>query len=185
VILAYHHLYPQPLNTYILRYLTNSSVGAHPRLIAQTLSLSLILGTLIATWGIWFRTRAYKALGRHFTFHVSLQKDHTLITDWPYNVVRHPSYTGAFMTYIGLVIVLVGSDTWVRTFFWEHLGMQGGMKGTVVAFMTAVPVIIYSMAVIMLFKRMDAEDRMLQQTFGVQWVRWAQEVPFKLIPGIY
>jgi protein-S-isoprenylcysteine O-methyltransferase Ste14 len=39
--------------------------------------------------------------------------------------------------------------------------------------------------VIMLFKRMDAEDRMLQQTFGVQWVRWAQEVPFKLIPGIY
>jgi protein-S-isoprenylcysteine O-methyltransferase Ste14 len=89
------------------------------------------------------------------------------------------------MTYIGLVIVLVGCDTWVRTFFWEHLGMQGGMKGTVVAFMTAVPVIIYSMAVIMLFKRMDAEDRMLQQTFGVQWVRWAQEVPFKLIPGIY
>jgi protein-S-isoprenylcysteine O-methyltransferase Ste14 len=173
------------MNSYILHILTNGGGGKNTEPIAQKVSLSLVLGTLTVMWGIWLRTSAHKALGRHFTFHVSLQKDHTLITDWPYNVVRHPGYTGALMIYGGLATVLAGTDTWARAFFWGHLGMQGGLIGAFVFLAIALPVISNSLAVVMLFKRMAAEDKMLQQRFGPKWDRWAQDVPYKLVPWMY
>ncbi len=62
------------------------------------LSTSLFLA--IAVFGLIFRSWSYLTLGKFFTMHLETQKNHQLIESGPYSFLRHPSYTGAFLTYI-------------------------------------------------------------------------------------
>ena len=41
-------------------------------------------------------------LGRFFTVNVAIAADHRLIDGGPYRFVRHPSYSGALMVFLGL-----------------------------------------------------------------------------------
>lgn len=45
-------------------------------------------------------------MGRYFTFTVQTSSDQPVITDGPYRVVRHPSYTGLLLVFmaVGLFI---------------------------------------------------------------------------------
>lgn len=61
------------------------------------------LGAFIITLGGYIRYSCFRALGRLFTFEMSIRDEHELITDGPYSVVRHPSYTGALLTLIGVI----------------------------------------------------------------------------------
>ena len=61
------------------------------------------LGAFIITLGGYIRYSCFRALGRLFTFEMSIRDEHELITDGPYSVVRHPSYTGALLTLIGII----------------------------------------------------------------------------------
>lgn len=54
----------------------------------------------MAVFGLWFRSWAYITLGTFFTMHLETQKEHQLIQTGPYKYLRHPSYTGAFLTYV-------------------------------------------------------------------------------------
>ena len=52
-------------------------------------------------------------MGSHFTFELTLQKDHKLVTSGPYRIVRHPSYIGIYAFYLGSDLVyLVPGDQW-------------------------------------------------------------------------
>jgi len=51
-------------------------------------------------------------LGQFFRFEASIQQDHKLIVSGPYAVVRHPSYTGLMMVFIGWFPWQLGKGCW-------------------------------------------------------------------------
>lgn len=63
---------------------------------AYYLGISLmLLGVVIRQWAI-------AVLGRFFTLTVKVAEDHKVVDKGPYRVIRHPSYTGVLITFIGL-----------------------------------------------------------------------------------
>jgi protein-S-isoprenylcysteine O-methyltransferase len=52
-------------------------------------------GTGLRWYSIWI-------LGRFFTVNVAIASDHRLIEAGPYRRLRHPSYTGAMLAFLGL-----------------------------------------------------------------------------------
>lgn len=76
------------------------------------------LGVLVTTVGAYIRWLCYRALGKMFTFEMSIRRDHRLIVDGPYSLVRHPGYTGILMTVTGIVMMYASpvSDSEVRCY---------------------------------------------------------------------
>lgn len=71
----------------------------------QYTSLSIIfLG--VALFGLIFRSWAYITLGKFFTMHLQTKDDQVLVENGPYRFLRHPSYTGAFLTYTFIPLFL-------------------------------------------------------------------------------
>lgn len=64
------------------------------------------LGALLFVVGIVLRWWAIIHLGRFFTVNVAIAKDHVVVSDGPYRLVRHPSYTGALLAFLGLGILV-------------------------------------------------------------------------------
>ena len=60
------------------------------------------LGISLMLLGIVLRQWAIAVLGRFFTLTVKVAEDHKVIDKGPYKVIRHPSYTGILVTFIGL-----------------------------------------------------------------------------------
>ncbi|MFZ3217241.1 MAG: isoprenylcysteine carboxylmethyltransferase family protein [Candidatus Acidiferrales bacterium] len=56
--------------------------------------------------GIAFRYYAMRVLGRYFTFQVDVRAGQTVVEAGPYRYIRHPSYSGALITILGLGLVL-------------------------------------------------------------------------------
>jgi protein-S-isoprenylcysteine O-methyltransferase Ste14 len=56
--------------------------------------------------GIAFRQWAIAVLGRFFSAAVRVQQDQTVVDTGPYRYVRHPSYTGALLIFVGLGLAL-------------------------------------------------------------------------------
>ncbi len=61
-----------------------------------------LAGFSLFTIGIVVRWVAIFYLGRFFTVNVAIAGDHELITSGPYRFVRHPSYSGSFLIFLGL-----------------------------------------------------------------------------------
>ena len=59
----------------------------------------MLLGVVIRQWAI-------AVLGRFFSFHVRVVEDHRVVDKGPYRLVRHPSYTGVLITFIGLSLAV-------------------------------------------------------------------------------
>ena len=62
--------------------------------------LATTIGLICMIAGLVLRTWAVFVLGRYFTWHISVQRGQRVIRNGPYRFVRHPSYTGAFLTYV-------------------------------------------------------------------------------------
>jgi len=60
------------------------------------------LGIMLA--GLALRSWSVIHLGKAFTWHIDPGQADGLITSGPYSVVRHPSYTGAFLLYTGSLL---------------------------------------------------------------------------------
>ena len=54
-----------------------------------------MLGVLVRQWAI-------AVLGRFFSLTVRVAEGHPVVERGPYRLVRHPSYTGVLITFIGL-----------------------------------------------------------------------------------
>jgi protein-S-isoprenylcysteine O-methyltransferase len=65
-----------------------------------------LLGIAAFVAGLAIRWYAIIYLGRFFTVNVAIAADHRLIDGGPYRFVRHPSYTGALMAFLGLGLTL-------------------------------------------------------------------------------
>ncbi len=61
-----------------------------------------LVGLFLFVAGLVVRWAAIIYLGRFFTVNVSIAEDHRLITTGPYRYVRHPSYSGSLLIFLGL-----------------------------------------------------------------------------------
>jgi protein-S-isoprenylcysteine O-methyltransferase Ste14 len=59
----------------------------------------MLLGVVVRQWAI-------AVLGRFFSYDVRVVKDHRVVEKGPYRLVRHPSYTGVLITFIGLSLAV-------------------------------------------------------------------------------
>jgi protein-S-isoprenylcysteine O-methyltransferase len=65
-----------------------------------------ILGLGFFTLGLFLRWFSIIYLGRFFTVNVAVASDHQLIDSGPYRFIRHPSYAGALLAFLGLGLCL-------------------------------------------------------------------------------
>ena len=63
-------------------------------------------GVVLFVAGLALRWWAIITLGRFFTVDVTIEKDHELVERGPFRVVRHPSYTGVLLAFVGLALSL-------------------------------------------------------------------------------
>jgi protein-S-isoprenylcysteine O-methyltransferase len=62
------------------------------------------LGVALFVAGLVLRWYAIVYLGRFFTVDVAIAADHRVVDSGPYRFVRHPSYGGALLAFLGLGI---------------------------------------------------------------------------------
>ncbi len=115
------------------------------------------LGIALFVAGLAIRWYAIVWLGRFFTVNVAIATDHRLIDTGPYRVVRHPSYTGALMAFLGLGLCLAN---WV-----------------------SLAVIVVPISAVFL-RRIHIEEAALLRAFGDQYRDYMRRTK-RLIPAIY
>ena len=64
------------------------------------------VGIALMLAGLAFRFYSMSLLGRFFTYQVAIHPGQTVIEAGPYRYIRHPSYTGALITLVGLGLAL-------------------------------------------------------------------------------
>ena len=57
--------------------------------------------------GLIVRWYAILYLGRFFTVDVAIRSDHRVVDSGPYRLIRHPSYFGALLAFLGLGVCLL------------------------------------------------------------------------------
>lgn len=83
------------------------SIRAHsiwPRAVLPPWSVPA--GVAVFAAGIVLRWYSIIHLGRFFTVNVAIAADHQLVDTGPYRFVRHPSYTGALLAFVGFGMVM-------------------------------------------------------------------------------
>jgi len=75
-----------------------------PRSPIRLVALALLVGGLSIRWVAIF------TLGRLFTVDVAIQSDHTVIESGLYRFMRHPSYSGLLVAFLGLGVFF---DNWL------------------------------------------------------------------------
>ncbi|MCJ8288591.1 MAG: isoprenylcysteine carboxylmethyltransferase family protein [Crocinitomicaceae bacterium] len=97
-LLIFRIAVPVSLITSIAIYFTRwGNLGFNP---------SIYLGFLLAALGIFVRWYSIHSLGRSFQVNVTIMKDQQLVTNGIYKRIRHPSYTGLLLYYLGLGLVM-------------------------------------------------------------------------------
>jgi protein-S-isoprenylcysteine O-methyltransferase Ste14 len=71
----------------------------HERMFASASVVLFVAGLLLRWWAII-------TLGRFFTVDVTIEEDHELVERGPFRIVRHPSYTGVLLAFVGFALAL-------------------------------------------------------------------------------
>ncbi|OAX43339.1 ICMT-domain-containing protein [Rhizopogon vinicolor AM-OR11-026] len=137
-----------------------------------------LFGTALVVTGGLFRWWCFRTLGRFFTFEVSVRKEHQLVKTGPYAIVRHPAYTGFDLQLIGVLILHGSRTSWLRDS--GVLETIPGLKLFVLLWLVEG-----TTTAISLLLRISQEEQVVKSHFGDEWKRWAKEVRYRLIPGIY
>jgi len=114
------------------------------------------LGVLLYAAGGVLRLAPVFVLGRRFSGLVAIQPEHRLVSSGLYGVIRHPSYLGLFVLSLG----------------WG------------LAFRSGVGVILAVLTLPVLLARIDAEERLLSETFGAEYDAYRART-WRLIPYVY
>nr|WP_294914333.1 isoprenylcysteine carboxylmethyltransferase family protein [uncultured Neokomagataea sp.] len=116
-----------------------------------------VFGAALAVLGLVLRWYAIYRLGRWFTVDVALSSEQVLLRDGPYRIIRHPSYTGALMTLMGVGVLL------------------GNVSAIVL--MVVPPLIVF-------LYRIHVEEQALSHAFRAPWSEYCAQ-SWRLIPQIY
>ena len=76
------------------------------RRVSLPLNWVTTISAIMIAFGLILRIWAVVSLGRWFTWNVTVQPGQVLVTDGPYRVIRHPSYTGAWLMFVGSCVLL-------------------------------------------------------------------------------
>ncbi|KAI9058920.1 ICMT-domain-containing protein [Trametes sanguinea] len=169
-ILAQH--FPSQLSERVLAFLLPSA-GASLRLTPLS-ALACTLGIAGGAIRIW----CHRALGQNFTWTMSIQEKHKLVTTGPYAIVRHPSYAAWMLMLLGNFALLLSQGS-----YFVEAGWLGRPAGKIVA--SAVVGYLSCVTMAVPLGRAAREDEMLKEEFGEEWVAWAQRTPYRLAPYIY
>jgi protein-S-isoprenylcysteine O-methyltransferase Ste14 len=118
---------------------------------------AVAIGAVIAVVGLGIRGWALRTLGKFFTMPITIAADHRLVQNGPYRWIRHPAYTGGFLTMVGLAVAL------------------GSWLGVVVTLLAGVSVYVY---------RIRIEEAALRTRFGTEYDEYARRT-YRLLPGLY
>lgn len=116
-----------------------------------------VTGLVMIVAGMAIRAYAIWTLRRFFTVDVTVFDDHRLIRSGPYRYVRHPSYTGALLSFYGLAV---------------------GFENLWAALVVAVP------TTIAFFIRIRVEEAVLRAAFPQEYPEYERSTS-RLIPFIY
>ncbi len=114
-------------------------------------------GLVMLAAGVALRTWEILTLGRLFKFVVVIGDGHRVVAPGPYRLLRHPSYTGGLVAFLGVGITL---DSWL----------------SVLAF-----VFIPLLAVLV---RIHVEEVELATALGAEYTRYASRT-HRLVPGLW
>ncbi len=122
-------------------------MALHFRIAALPYTRALAVGSvLLFALGLILRWWAIITLGRFFTVDVSIERDHQLVERGPFRVVRHPSYTGVLLAFVGfalslgnwaaiLVILLPIFGAFIHRMNVEERALAGALGETYTAYM--------------------------------------------------
>ena len=110
---------------------------------------ALVIGGTLRVWPIF-------VLGRRFSGLVAIQPGHELVTDGPYRHLRHPSYLGLMLGFVGWALVFRSSAGLVAAL----LGLR------------------------LLFERIDSEEALLASRFGDAYADYRRR-SWRLVPWLY
>jgi protein-S-isoprenylcysteine O-methyltransferase Ste14 len=131
--------------------------GYRAQLRPPPLSLPVVGGAIVVAGGISLRVWSIRTLGSLFTATVSVMPDQQVVQSGPYRALRHPSYTGALLTVLGIALVFAS------------------VVGAVATLALGVPVYVY---------RMSIEERALVDQLGEAY-RSYRERTWRLVPFVY
>ncbi|MFL6586615.1 MAG: methyltransferase family protein [Luteimonas sp.] len=114
-------------------------------------------GCTLMLAGMLFRWWAIRVLAEHFTVDVAIAADHKLIRSGPYRTLRHPSYTGLLVTFVGFLCVL---GSWLA------------------------PLVVAAPLWFALRGRIRIEEAALSAAFPVDYPEYARTTR-RLLPGIW
>ncbi|HEY6642118.1 isoprenylcysteine carboxylmethyltransferase family protein [Povalibacter sp.] len=117
----------------------------------QVASLAIFVGGLLLRW------YSILYLGKYFTVDVAVAADHKVIDTGPYRTIRHPSYTGALLAFLGLTLYM-------------------GNVASLIVVMTAV--------LFVFMRRIRIEEQVLQAGLGQSYTDYMQRTK-RLIPFVY
>ena len=116
-----------------------------------------LLGVALFAVGLIFRFYAIIHLGRFFTVNVAIASDHQLIETGPYRLVRHPSYTGSLLAFLGFALTL---GNWLS-------------------------IIVIMLPIFLAFRyRMNVEERALRTGLGQAYDAYSRRTK-RLLPFVY
>jgi protein-S-isoprenylcysteine O-methyltransferase Ste14 len=121
-----------------------------------TLPVAIVALSLFAI-GIVLRWTAIITLGRYFTVNVAIHEGHRIVDRGLYRWIRHPSYTGALLSFLGFSVAM-GS--------WISLALMTIPIGAAFLY------------------RMRVEEEALVGAFGEDYVRYMARTK-RLVPGVY
>jgi protein-S-isoprenylcysteine O-methyltransferase Ste14 len=113
-------------------------------------------GVILFALGGLLRLAPVFALGRRFSGLVAIQRDHELVTDGIYGIVRYPSYLGLLVNALG----------------WG------------LAFRAGAGVAIAVLMLFVVLARIEAEERLLSETFGAAYAAYRART-WRLVPYCY
>jgi protein-S-isoprenylcysteine O-methyltransferase Ste14 len=115
------------------------------------------LGRSLIVAGMALRWWAILSLGRAFTVDVAIAQDQRLVDHGLYRVIRHPSYTGAILSFVGF-------------------GLMLGSWPSLLAIVVPITAAFHY--------RIGVEERALCEGFGEAYVRYMQRTR-RLVPFLY
>ena len=136
------------------------------------------VGLTLSIFGGLLRMYCFNTLGRFFTFDFCIRRDHKLVTTGPYSIVRHPSYSGFIIAYVGMVMAHLTHGALLTEYLAEFPG-RFYLKQVMTTWF-----ILRAMRCALWLPRARQEDAGLKKTFGKEWEVWAARVKYRIIPGI-
>jgi protein-S-isoprenylcysteine O-methyltransferase Ste14 len=115
-----------------------------------------ITGIVLTIAGLGFSAWARLHLGRYWSSMVMVRVGHRIVKTGPYRIVRNPMYTGILVAFLGAALAI----------------------GELVAF------VVLGIGIVSIWVKIKAEEEILLEKFGEEYLQYKRDVRAAIIPWI-